>query len=94
MNEVQLERRVVNYARKLGVYCRKCEDGAGFPDREFLFPGGHVRFIELKNPDGKGRLAKAQKLQIAKLKRLGFPCLVTHDFDEAAAFLREGLSDS
>lgn len=33
----------------------------GWPDGLFLFPGGHVWFVEFKHPNGKGKLRPQQE---------------------------------
>lgn len=58
---------------------------AGFPDDLILWDGGGVAFIEWKSPGG--RLSPNQREWQGILNRMGFPCCVADDPDEAIAWL-------
>lgn len=49
-----------------------CPGWLGVPDRICLLPGGTVVFVELKRPDGKGKLGAMQKWWARRLNELGF----------------------
>ena len=53
--EKDIERKVCDYAKKLGCYTRKYTSPAqrGVPDRIIIAPGGAVGFLELKRPGNK-----------------------------------------
>lgn len=74
----QLEKDVEKKLRKVielhGGLCLKwvCPGWLGVPDRICLLPGGTVIFVELKRPDGKGKLGAMQKWWARRLSALGF----------------------
>lgn len=84
MTEATLERKFVSAIKRLGGYAIKFAPVGvkGFPDRIVLMPGGRIGFAELKNPSGRGQMSPAQVRATATLARLGFPVIVSHDFDE------------
>ena len=57
---------------KCGIMCLKmvCPGFSGVPDRMILLPGGHVIFVELKQPGKKER--KRQEYVQGLLRKLGF----------------------
>lgn len=59
----------------------------GFPDIMALAPGGLIAFLEMKAP--KGRLSEDQSEWQERLERMGFPCGVFRDADDAVRFLYE-----
>lgn len=59
----------------------------GLPDRMILLPGGTAVFVELKRPDGHGRLSPAQRLWRDRLRFLGFESLVVSTPDEVDALM-------
>lgn len=61
---------------------------AGIPDRAVVLPNGVMVYLELKRPDGKGRLRPAQKEMLLRLNRQGAPAAVVKSLDEIAAVLR------
>ena len=81
----QLEKDIEQKLRKMierhGGLCLKwvCPGWLGVPDRICLLPGGAVIFVELKRPDGKGKLGAMQKWWAKRLSDLGFMHLWVKD---------------
>lgn len=72
--EKEIERKLKTMIERHGGLCLKwvCPGWLGVPDRICLLPGGRVIFVELKRPDGKGRLGAMQRWWAQKLCKLGF----------------------
>ena len=63
MTESKLQGACAKYARQNKVLVRKvhCEQRRGWPDLLLIFPGkGKVVFVEMKNPNGRGKLSALQ----------------------------------
>lgn len=69
MSEKALENYLVRRAKSAKHLCFKWVSTAqrGVPDRIVIAPGGRVTFIELKNPNGNGRLSPLQEVVIGSL---------------------------
>lgn len=67
--EVNLERRLRDYVRRMGGSCTKFEAEKGLPDRIITLPGGTAFFVELKRDQGK--LSPIQKRRIPELRNKG-----------------------
>lgn len=70
--EKDIEKKVCDYAKKLGCLCYKFASPArrSVPDRLFIMPGGRgVFFIEFKRLGCKP--TPAQEIEIAKIKKQG-----------------------
>lgn len=80
MSEQALERYLVLEAKRCGWLCYKWVSPAqrGVPDRILIAPGGQVTFIELKNPNGAGRLSPLQEVTLGKLTAQGCDVRVLH----------------
>jgi hypothetical protein len=61
---------------------------AGVPD---LFIPALRLFVELKAPNGRGRLSKEQEALINELRGYGYGCLVTDSFEEFKEVVSSGL---
>jgi hypothetical protein len=82
--EKEIEQKLKKTVEWHGGLCLKwvCPGWLGVPDRICLLPGGLVIFVELKRPDGKGRLGAMQKWWARKLCDLGFLHLfISHEED-------------
>ena len=82
--EKEIERKLKKMIERHGGTCLKwvCPGWLGVPDRICLLPGGVVIFVELKRPDGKGRLGAMQKWWARKMNELGFLHLfISHEED-------------
>ncbi len=87
--ETPLETKLVKAAaRELGLRSLKLtlRYDAGWPDREWLIPGGRPLFMELKAPGERPRPLQMER--IATLHRLGYRAVWTDDYDEALEYLR------
>lgn len=73
MSEKALEQYLVRHAAKNGYLCFKWVSTAqrGVPDRIVIAPGGRITFVELKNPNGNGRLSPLQEVVIHHLIEQG-----------------------
>ena len=87
MREAQIEAWVTKKIRDMGgaSYKWTSPGNPGVPDRIYLLPGGRIVFAELKTSEGV--LSNAQRLQIRKIRELGFTCEVIHGKDEAEKFI-------
>lgn len=82
--EKEIEQKLKKMVERRGGLCLKwvCPGWLGVPDRICLFPGGTVIFVELKRPDGTGKLGAMQKWWARKLCGLGFLHLfISHEED-------------
>ena len=72
--EREIELKLKRMIERHDGLCLKwvCPGWLGVPDRICLLPGGTVVFVELKRPDGKGKLGAMQKWWARQLGRLGF----------------------
>ena len=79
MLEKDIERKLIDPIKALGGLCLKFETPGytGVPDRIILLPGGHVRFVETKQP-GKTERAR-QRFVHALFRALGFVVYNTVD---------------
>ncbi|MAT51065.1 MAG: nuclease [Porticoccaceae bacterium] len=91
MNEAALESRFAEYVRRQGGFAVKFSPFGikGFPDRIVLLPGGIIGFVELKNPNGKGRVSQSQRRAHRTLRYLGFNVIVSHRMEELVAWIDE-----
>lgn len=88
--EKEIEQKLRKMIERHEGLCLKwvCPGWLGVPDRICLLPGGRVIFVELKRPDGKGKLGAMQKWWARKLSSLGFLHLfVSHEEDIRAVEL-------
>ena len=69
MSESKLQKKALRLCRKAGFLCYKvhAEAAVGFPDLMVFRPDGECFLIEVKNPDGGGRLSKMQTARINEL---------------------------
>lgn len=72
--EKEIEQKLKKMVERHRGFCLKwvCPGWLGVPDRICLLPGGIVVFVELKRPNGKGKLGAMQKWWARKLHDLGF----------------------
>jgi hypothetical protein len=88
MTEALLQKKIKSFASANGALCLKlvCSGVVGFPDL-FIARGGSVVLLELKNPNGSGRLSKMQGRMITKLKHAGVAVHVTNNLEEAKTII-------
>lgn len=88
MTERALQQKVMAAARKRGIFAVKVEavGRRGLPDL-MLLNNGRVVFLELKHPNGSGRLSALQVVMIDEMRRHGGEVFVMHDYEEALNLL-------
>jgi hypothetical protein len=90
--EEETARRALN---ELGIFSIKIKSAQekGYPDREFLIPGGKPLFIEFKRPDEEPE--PYQRMVHMRLRHFGYEVQVHTSIESAlraiAAAKREGL---
>ncbi|MFC3724473.1 VRR-NUC domain-containing protein [Neoaquamicrobium sediminum] len=89
MLESYIERKVCEYAKKLGWLVRKLQwvGRHGAPDRLFI-RAGRVVFIEFKAPGKKP--TEHQRLELERLREQGMEAYVVDDIDEGKFILSSG----
>jgi len=84
MIESKLQKKCAAYAKKYKVLVRKvhCEGRKGWPDLLLIFPvTGNTVYVEMKRPDGTGKLAELQKIERKKIIAQGASAYVCESFD-------------
>jgi len=92
--EANLSKQCVKYARILDVLVWKTEavGRRGFPDLTVLFPSGHVMFVELKHPNGKGTLSALQEKTINEMRAHNADVHVLDSLSTFSALIQERLN--
>tara|TARA_R110000744_G_scaffold184672_1_gene304068 strand:- start:329 stop:646 length:318 start_codon:yes stop_codon:yes gene_type:complete len=90
VSEKHLQDYLFVQAKKHGIYARKMQavGHTGFPDVLLAFDG-YALFIELKNPNGKGRLSQKQEAEIKRLMEAGLDVYVISKKEEVDDLIRE-----
>ena len=93
MSESSLQACIKKMCKENNILCYKWSSPScrGVPDLILVFPSGRVTFVEVKNPNGKGRLSDLQKLQIDKLTKQGASVYVCDSKEIATHIINEGL---
>lgn len=96
MRESYLERRVCMYIKNLGGMAIKLDSlsALGLPDRLCVLPNGQILFVELKSPNGKGRLSATQKRMLEKLTNLGHRAICIKSLEELKKEVENGKGRS
>ena len=64
------------------VYKVHAENRKGLPDLMLIFPiTGRVVFVEMKRPDGKGKLSKLQERELNKIRYQGASAYVCNSYE-------------
>lgn len=88
MRETAIEQRFNLLVRRLGGQTRKMLPmPKGTPDRLVLWPGGWVEFVELKREGGV--VSEAQKVQMSRLREIGFTVRVITGKTEVERWAKE-----
>lgn len=89
MLEKNLEKKLRDAVREKGGIAYKfvSPGNSGVPDRLVLLPGGRLVFAEMKTE--RGDLTGLQKMQIARIKALGFDVRVVKGEKGLEEFLNE-----
>ena len=87
--EADLEKQAIREVRRrLGVAFKfKIIGRAGAQDRLVILPGNCIGFLELKNPNGRGRERTGQKRLRELLQGLSCICAVAKNMEQVNAFL-------
>ena len=84
----------MGYANNFDILVRKVhvEGRKGWPDLELIFPitGETVR-VEMKNPNGRGRLEKLQKAEHKKIRKRNAVVYVCQDFEHFKQIVHKHL---
>lgn len=88
LRERDIQRKVVESARRNNIIARKLDFGEGWPDYMFLCRG-RVMFIEFKAP--KGRTTPLQRYVHQLLRNNGFTVYVIRDVHEGNLAIQELL---
>ena len=88
MTEKLLQQQVITAAKKRGIFVVKTEavGRRGFPDLT-LIHRGRVVFIELKHPNGRGKLSALQAVMIDDMRAHGAEVHVLDDLTECLTLL-------
>ena len=83
-NESTLQAEIIKKFWVMGIYCRKMrsESVRGFPDL-LAIDRGRVVLIEVKHPNGRGKLSADQELEIALLRQHGAAVAVVDSLESA-----------
>ena len=104
-NESQFQQAIVNYLRLRNIYCFSVPNGtklkitqawkakregmtSGISDLVVLLPKRAV-FVEIKNPNGKGRQSDSQKEFEEKVKSLGFEYYIWDNWKQVDEFIEK-----
>lgn len=89
MLEKNIEKKLRDEVNKIhGIAYKFTSLGnSGVPDRLVLLPNGRIYFVELKRP-GK-EPSKLQRMQIARIKALGFDVRVIDTMQKVEDFIHE-----
>jgi hypothetical protein len=89
--ESKIEAALCDAVRMRGGMALKFMDPSrrGAPDRLVLLPGHPTHFVELKRPNGEGKLEPWQERYHADIRRSGQRVWVLYSFDDVDAFMAE-----
>nr|DAX70216.1 MAG TPA: Nuclease [Caudoviricetes sp.] len=92
MTEKQLENRMKKYLSNKNIYHFKVHGNgfmrSGIPDL-ICCVNGHFVAIEIKRPDGKGKVSKLQEIEMDRIKRSDGIAVVMNNYDEFVKFISE-----
>ena len=91
-NEAALQQVLKRKLKERNILCYKFEapGETGVPDLVVIDPDAKppVYFIEVKHPNGRGRLSPKQEHEIERIKRHGGTVFVIHTLDQLEAVIR------
>lgn len=89
MREKTIEQKLTQAVMAAGGWAIKLNTttAAGLPDRLLLMPKGTAAFVEVKAPGKKPR--PLQRVQMEKLRNLGFPVFVLDDLGQIPQIIKE-----
>lgn len=96
--ESKLQKKCVKLAKLNDILVRKVhvEGRRGWPDLLLIFPiSGKTVYVEMKNPNGKGALAKLQNRELGRIRKQNASAYVCQSYarfkDILATHLTAGL---
>lgn len=94
MSEKTLQLNIMKFCNNLGnliVYKFASPSKRGVPDL-LIVSQGRCLFIEVKNPNGKGRVSALQMKEIRRLNGIGVPAYVVDDLKDAERIICDWVS--
>ena len=94
MGESKLQVKCREHAEKNNVLVRKVhvEGKKGWPDLLLIFPViGRTVYVEMKNPNKKGRLSKLQDREITKIRKQNASAYVCDNFEKFVSIIEVHL---
>ena len=92
MSEKQLENRMKKYLSNKNIYHFKVHGNgfmrSGIPDLICCINGRFVA-IEIKRPDGKGKVSKLQEIEMDRIKKSDGIAVVMDNYNEFVKFIGE-----
>ena len=92
MTEKQLENNMKKYLSSKNIYHFKVHGNgfmrSGIPDLICCINGRFVA-IEIKRPDGKGKVSKLQEIELDRIKKSDGIAVVMNNYDEFVKFISE-----
>ena len=92
--ESKLQKKCVKLAKANNVLVRKvhAENRKGFPDLLLIFPiTGKTVYVEMKNPNGKGTLAKLQERELGRIRKQNASAYQCASYERFAGIIRAHL---
>jgi len=92
--ESKLQAKCMKLAKVNKVLARKvnAEARKGFPDLLLIFPiTGKTVYVEMKRPNGKGKLSKLQELELDRIRKQGASAYQCASYDKFAEIIRTHL---
>jgi hypothetical protein len=88
--EKTLQAFLLRKSRAAGMLAYKTASvgSRGFPDCVLVAQGGRVVFVEVKHPNGKGRLSRHQEIVLSNLTTFGAETHVIDSYDGATDLIR------
>lgn len=89
MREQGLEQKIVSLVKRKNGMCFKWVSPGftGVPDRIAVMPEGKIIFIEVKRPDGKGKVSKRQQRVGDQLRALGCTVLIVDKMEDLDGYI-------
>lgn len=86
--ERQLELYTIRKFKEIGAVIYKLTQVKGIPDRLVIYKGTSI-FLEIKNPNKKGRVSAVQRYRINELIKNGARVLVVEDMQQVKDIIKE-----
>jgi len=95
MSESTLQSKIMAFCKTMDVLCYKFASPSkrGVPDL-LVVSNGRCLFLEVKNPNGRGRVSALQQREIDRLNRNDTPAFVVDDLDTAKDIVTTWLNSN